>query len=229
MVRPLDRPGTPSTLDHRPRFRQAAAGQRNRQRSGGFQRRDLQLPRVEKRSAGTRSPLRHANRHGSHRAPLRGVRRRLPGPPERDVRTGRLGCVPASVAAGPGPDGTKATGLSQRARSPAVRQRTESAAAGSRGSSRTRPHLARRISHLPVRSAPSHHAGRLLQAAASPQGRLPGRPIDGTAILETGIRGTDSRPQPSRLAGGVTGNVDRGRASSFEKRRPAGCVPLGRD
>ncbi len=63
-------------VDHRPRERPAAAGQRDRTAVDRLQRRDLQLRRAEGRARSARPSLPDPLRHGSDRPRLRGVGRR---------------------------------------------------------------------------------------------------------------------------------------------------------
>jgi hypothetical protein len=85
------RPRPPPPFDHRLGHRAAAAFQRGRQRGGGVQRRDLQLPGPHSRAVGARARVPHEERHRGDRARLgslgRSLRRALP----RHVRVRALG------------------------------------------------------------------------------------------------------------------------------------------
>ena len=120
--------GTSAVVDHRLGRRRATAVQRRRLGVDRVQRRNLQLPRTAADLGIAGPSVPHRQRHRNHRASLRGIRHRLPGPSAGHVRLCDLGRAETPAVFGQGPVGAKAVVLPPGSRSVVVRERTQIAA-----------------------------------------------------------------------------------------------------
>ena len=222
------RAGVPPAVDHRPGRRPSAALERGRHRLDGLQRRDLQLPLAAATAGGQGAHAPLPGRHRGPRPPLRGRGDADVPPLARDVRPGDLGRAPPHAGPGPRPDGPEAPGLSHHGGRLTFASELKALLALPEADvpRRIDPRGAGPLPVLRLRPAPADHPGGDEQAAAGALCRLARRRAGDRAVLGTRL---ERRARAARRGGhrGAARDPRRCRARADDRRRAAGCVPLG--
>ena len=196
--RPPDRPrdARPHAAgDHRRRRRRPAAHLRGRLDHRDRERRDLQPPRPARRAGGGGPHLRHPLRLRGGGARLRGARRGLRAPDERDLRLRPLGrpARPAGLRARP--VRREAALLALGRPPPGGGLRGARAAGGGAGRAARGPGGARPLPRLPLRARAAHALRGDLQAAGGHRAHGRARVGAHRDELPRGARGAADRPR----------------------------------